>query len=547
MIEPNNQTRRPRLLILSMVHRNALATALGREGWQVIASRRFDDAAVRLGEVDVAGVIVDLRDDASSGLSAIQVLAGQASVLAIVPGRDVRLISAAIDAGASCYLTTPFPPAELAQAARLIGGARPMIEATRPPPTILDGDAANEAIERRLSSGPVSALLIAATRFGTVNAAFGRGVGDELLGVVAQRIAAAVREADPAAFVARVSGAEFAVLVDPALGVALAHEIVARLDRPFMAGGHIVAIGCRIGVVESMGGEEPAATMRRASAALAEARASDGSPVRAVLASDRDGALFDASLEADLRRALDDDEIDLVFQPQVSIASGRIVGVEALARWRHPVHGELGAVTLFAVAARSDYLATLSAHVQRRALELAQAWPAVLSALRLSINLTAADVALPGFVESFLAMVDTTGFPRARLTIEVTESGLMDDLETASAVLAALRSQGCRVAIDDFGTGYSSLAYLKALPLDYLKIDKQLAQDIDGTARDRIVVRGIIDMARSLGLAVVAEGVETEAQMALLAAAGCNYIQGYLFAEPLSVDELADFVAVVSA
>jgi EAL domain-containing protein (putative c-di-GMP-specific phosphodiesterase class I) len=143
----------------------------------------------------------------------------------------------------------------------------------------------------------------------------------------------------------------------------------------------------------------------------------------------------------------------------------------------------------------------------------------------------------------FLDRVDSSGFPRTRLTVEITESGLIDDLAAAAGLLATLRGAGCRVAIDDFGTGYSSLAYLKALPLDYLKIDKRLAQDIAGTARDRVVVRGVIEMARSLGLAVIAEGVETPEQLDLLAKEGCNYYQGFLCAEALSSEALAALVA----
>jgi EAL domain-containing protein (putative c-di-GMP-specific phosphodiesterase class I) len=236
-----------------------------------------------------------------------------------------------------------------------------------------------------------------------------------------------------------------------------------------------------------------------------------------------------------LRNALDRDEIEMLFQPQVSVTSGKIIGVEALARWQHPVHGELGAATLFAVAEQSDYLLALSQHIQQRAAAQAAAWPESLSKLRMAVNVTSQDIGRAGFSENFLAMIDASGFPRARLTVEITESGLIEDLNAAATLLASLRAGGCRVAIDDFGTGYSSLAYLKALPLDYLKIDKKLAQDIAGSTRDRIVVRGVIDMARSLGLAVIAEGVETEEQLSLLAREGCNYYQGFLCGEPLDV------------
>ncbi len=529
---------------MSSVNRNALVTALSRGGWQVVGARGFDKPLERVAETGAAGVIVDLRDDAMSGLAAIRELAGQALVLAVVPGRDIKWITAAVDAGATHYLTSPFPQVELAQAVRLIvggtmqGRAASSVEGG----VILDGSKATSEIERRLKAGRVSALLVAATRFEAVNAAYGREVGDELLGAVAQRIAGAVREADPTATIARVSGAEFAVLVPQGRGEALAADICIRVDRPFMIGGQIVAIGCRIGVVESAVGEDSVGLLRRASLALAEARMSGTSAVRAIGADDDGEALFDATLETDLRRALDDQEIEVLFQPQIEVSSGKMIGVEALARWRHPDHGDLGAATLFAVAGRSDYLVTLSQHVQHRALATAAAWPVALSELRLAINLTANDIAMAGFAESFLATVDASGFPRARLTVEITESGLIDNLERAADVFATLRAGGVRVAIDDFGTGYSSLAWLKALPLDYLKIDKDLAQDIAGTTRDRIVVRGVIDMARSLGLAVVAEGVETEEQLALLAAEGCNYWQGFLFSEAVGVDGLLELV-----
>ena len=193
---------------------------------------------------------------------------------------------------------------------------------------------------------------------------------------------------------------------------------------------------------------------------------------------------------------------------------------------------------MFAAAQRADLEIGLADHIQQLALTLAAQWPAVLSNLRLSLNLTAADIARPGFADLFLDRVDLSGFRRTQLTLEITESGLIEDLGSAAALLSLLRGAGCRTAIDDFGTGYSSLAYLKALPLDYLKIDKKLAQDITGSARDRIVVRGVIDMARSLGLTVIAEGVETQAQLDGLATEGCQIYQGFLCAEPLTVPAL---------
>ena len=181
----------------------------------------------------------------------------------------------------------------------------------------------------------------------------------------------------------------------------------------------------------------------------------------------------------------------------------------------------------------------LSEQVHRQVLAEVAAWPPALANLRVAFNLTAADLARPGFVDTLLGQIDASGVARARLTLEVTETELMTDLDSAAAALRALQEAGCRTAIDDFGTGYSSLAYLAALPVDYLKLDRSLTQAIVGSRRRQVVARAAIDMARSLGVAVVAEGVETEEQRAELARAGCAFYQGFLLAPPLSGGELA--------
>jgi EAL domain-containing protein (putative c-di-GMP-specific phosphodiesterase class I) len=343
-----------------------------------------------------------------------------------------------------------------------------------------------------------------------------------------------------------VAGAEFAVLLAAPTslneGRFLAGQLVEAIGRPFLSGDHVITLGSRAGVVASEPDDDPAALLRRGSAALAEAKSGEGGPVRVL---DPEAAQDEARgdrLEIDLRRALDKDEIEILFQPQVSIASRRIVGVEALARWRHPQFGELGAATLFGVAERSDYLVQLSDHVQRKAVAAAASWPEPLVVLRLSVNITAADIVRPDFAQHFLRLVAESGFDPGRLTVEVTESGLIEDLAAAATLLGQLRAGGLRVAIDDFGTGYSSLAYLKALPLDYLKIDKRLVEDIGGSPRDQVVVRSVIDMSRSLGLEVIAEGVETEEQLALLAREGCTLYQGFLCAPPLETEALAALV-----
>ncbi|HEY0446839.1 MAG TPA: EAL domain-containing protein [Allosphingosinicella sp.] len=425
---------------------------------------------------------------------------------------------------------------------------------TRDPMTGLrDGRAARAWIDEQLaargSAEPAAVvLLLAVSRFDTINAAFGRTTGDAVLQAAARRIERLVDADLKRRMVARLAGAEFAVLLaaPTSLGEGrfLAGQLVEAIGRPFMSGDHVITLGCRVGVVASGGGDDASTLLRRASAALAEAKTADAGRIRVLDAGAQSNAEVDDRLEVDLRRALDKDEIEILFQPIVSATSGRIEGAEALARWRHPQFGELGAITLFSVAERSDYLIQLSDHVQRKAVAAAAAWPDALARIRLSVNITAADIVRPGFASQFIAMIEESGFDAGRITVEVTESGLIEDLNAAAYLLAQLREGGLRVAIDDFGTGYSSLAYLKALPLDYLKIDKRLCEDITGSPRDRIVVRGVIDMARSLGLGVIAEGVESQEQLDLLAQEGCTLYQGYLCSPPV---ESAAFAGLIAA
>lgn len=411
-----------------------------------------------------------------------------------------------------------------------------------------DGHGARRWIEARLAAGQGPILVvIGLSRFDMVNAAFGRSVGDAIIRSVARRIERLASAGNGRRrLIARLAGAEFAIgLPDPATldeAELLSGELLEAIGRPFVAGGHVVTLNARVGIATTEpGGGDAGDLLRHASLALADARDGETARVRVFTEGEQSRQAEERRLELDLRLALDEDRIEILWQPQVSVPTGRIVGVEALARWRHPLLGELGAEALFAAAERSDYLIELSNHVQRKAIGIAAAWTGVLATLRVAVNVTAADIAEPGFSARILALASESGL-RDRLTIEVTESGLMEDLAAAADLLAGLRSGGLRVAIDDFGTGYSSLAYLKALPLDTIKIDRRLAQDIAGSPRDRIVVRSVIDMGRSLGLSVVAEGVETEEQLTLLARAGCNIYQGFLCAPPVDVRTLEGLV-----
>jgi EAL domain-containing protein (putative c-di-GMP-specific phosphodiesterase class I) len=233
-------------------------------------------------------------------------------------------------------------------------------------------------------------------------------------------------------------------------------------------------------------------------------------------------------------------QIQVVFQPQIDPATGEVEGAEALARWDRVA----GAEQLFARAAAAGLSERLSRLVQHKALRAAAAWEGPLRRLRISINLLAEDIGEEGYVDWLLDEVQAVGIDPKRVTIEITEHVLLSDLDAVGGRLERLRDAGFKVALDDFGTGYASLAYLGSLPLDALKIDRGLIAKIGTSERDRIVVRSIFGLARELGLAVIVEGVESTAQLVLLAEWGCDLYQGFIGAGALDEMELSRFVAV---
>ncbi|KQU55671.1 hypothetical protein ASG67_05905 [Sphingomonas sp. Leaf339] len=479
--------------------------------------------------------LVDARGRAHAALAEVRSRARHGETLLVLTD-DAAIADDFLNAGAFAFLAAPRDEAEIAVALRYARRAGMM---ERRELADVEGDDAARVqdwlAQQVTAKRPCALIVVALSRLDLVNAAHGRDRVDAATAQIAGRIMTA---AGPHAFVIRVGGARFLVGLGGDWHPALA-AIGTALARPFDVDGGPMLLGNRVGVAEHEGGEDVDTLVRRAGDALAQARISDGATTR--VAGPEDAGSLD-ELAADLHHAITGGDIGIVFQPQVEIASGCIVGVEALARWEHPRLGPLGADTLFAAADRADLGIALSDHIQQLTLARAARWPRVLDALRLSLNLTAADVARAGFARLFLDRVDASGFPRGRLTVEITETGMIQELDRAASILTELRGAGCRIAIDDFGTGYSSLAYLKALPLDYLKIDKALARDITGNPRDRVVVRGVIEIARALGLAVIAEGVETPQQLALLAAEGCGWYQGFLRSGALDETALAAMV-----
>ena len=389
----------------------------------------------------------------------------------------------------------------------------------------------------------LTAITAAPTSFEIVNAAYGRQTGDQLVDAIDDRLSGALIEFRSAAVR---SGATFTIVVagDAQVGDAAVDAVERALEHPFAIGNETILLGARIGVARMSGDEPLEHLLRRAAEALAHARSSEGATTR--IAADGSGVPL-AALAADLHRAIERHEIDVRFQPQVNLIDGRIVGVEALARWHHPRLGEVGAETLLAAADRAGLGVALSDHVQALALRRAVEWPDALSRMRVAVNVTATDLSRTPFVSRFLARVHEAGIAPGRVTAEVTEGAMIDNLHAAGTALAALRAAGCRVALDDFGTGYSSLSYVATLPLDYLKIDRSLTQAAVGDARNRVVLQGVLGIAEGLGLETIAEGVETDAQRLMLAARGCTLYQGFLCAGPLDDAGLIELVRAADA
>jgi hypothetical protein len=404
-----------------------------------------------------------------------------------------------------------------------------------------EASAARAWLDRACREGRgVQAMLIGLNRLQAVNLAFGKGGGDHALAEVARRIGHVVAEApnsgepDSKPLVARVAGGAFLVASSAPvsrerwewLGQALARAIA----RPVMVGAGSVRLLPRIALLRGQPGEPGAALLDRLDQALAQLQR--GATRRLLWADGRHPARrrSAARLEADLIAALGGNEIAVLYQPQFRVADGTLAGAEALARWEHPVIGRIGAETLLAVAERADQMAPLGSAIRRTALAGAAAWPAP---LRLSLNVTAEDFALPDFAQGLLAATHEAGFAPDRLTIEITEQSLIADFGACARALRRLADQGVAVALDDFGTGFSNFRTLKALPLDTLKLDRSLVRDVAQDPRDRAILAAMTAMARALSLTVVAEGVEDEAQLAVLAEEGVDLFQGFLRSGPV--------------
>jgi diguanylate cyclase (GGDEF)-like protein len=411
------------------------------------------------------------------------------------------------------------------------------------PNHVLFADRTDHALARARRDGSrVAVLLVDGDRFKMVNDSLGREAGDELLTTIASRVQTAVRESDT---VARLAADAFGVLCESVHGdadaVGLAERIAAAVREPVQVAGQELWVTVSTGVVVSADATEtPAELLSHAEAAMYRAKESGRGRIVLYDELTRGDSVDRLKLETDLRRALEREELTLVYQPIVDLRDGRTRCVEALLRWTHPERGPIGPDVFIPVAEETGLIVDIGRWVLETAAVQVAAWQHTQPGARglgVTVNVSGRQLAHPSLVADVERVIRETGIADGTLGLEITESVLMDEAG-AVPVLEALRACGARLSLDDFGTGYSSLSYLKRFPLDTLKIDRSFVSGLGAEREDKALVATIVSMAGTLGLDVVAEGVETVEQLRRLRELGCDRAQGYLLAKPLPPGDL---------
>jgi diguanylate cyclase (GGDEF)-like protein len=387
----------------------------------------------------------------------------------------------------------------------------------------------------------VAVMFVDLDRFKLINDTLGHRIGDLLLIEVAHRLRRCVRESD---IVARLGGDEFIValvgLATATDAAAVASKILAALSEGYFVGGHALYSSASLGIgVFPEDGRDAETLMRNADTAMYHAKERGRNNLQFFTAAMNQAAAERLAIERDLREALGNSEFELHYQPQIRVADGEDSGVEALIRWRHPERGLVSPTSFIPAAEECGLIGSIGDWVLREACRQLAEWRQQgLRGVHVSINVSAHQLRSPEFVDSVVAALAANKLGEGDIELEVTESVAMADPQLAIRQLSALRAKGVRIAIDDFGTGYSSLAYLKLLPIKVLKLDRTFVRDIETDANDAAISAATLALAHSLGLSVVAEGVENEAQRTFLTRHGCDYLQGFLLGRPQMPVEL---------
>ncbi len=395
--------------------------------------------------------------------------------------------------------------------------------------------------QARRKGTSVGVLFLDLDHFKKVNDSLGHPVGDRLLQLVAERLSAFVREEDT---VARLGGDELTIVLGSLDGVrsaeTVAQGILTELSEPFHLEGRDLFVSASLGIsIYPQDGRDATVLLKNADAAMYMAKSEGRNRYHFYSQELTSMACESLALETDLYRALEREELVLHFQPQVSLQSGEVVGVEALVRWRHPDMGLVSPAKFIPLAEENGLIGAIGKWVLRTACAQAKTWQNQgLTPLRIAVNLSGRQLAQSDIVQEVHDVLQSTGLEPAYLELELTEGSVMKQADRAANTLDALRELGTTIAIDDFGTGYSSLGYLKRFPVDRLKIDRTFVGDIPQNANDVALAKAVVALGHSLNLSVIAEGVETEAQRELLASIGCDEMQGFLYSAPRTANEL---------
>ena len=397
---------------------------------------------------------------------------------------------------------------------------------------------AREQAGRRGAGRRVALILLDLDRFKVVNESLGHAAGDMLLAQVAQRLLGAARTTDT---VARLGSDEFGILLGPVRSLREAERVAARIEAaigvPFDLDGVELSVGASLGIAAASGAaHQPLDLLKQAEIALHRAKAD---PIRKTILFDPEmhaQTLDRATMEHDLRRALERSELRLHYQPLVELGTGTVIGVEALLRWEHPTRGLVPPLAFIPLAEETGLILPIGRWVLDTACHTVREWqrrfPAA-SRLAVSVNLSARQFAESGLIGDVATILDHTGLHPSLLELEITESVVMDQSEASVERLRGLRALGVKLVLDDFGTGYSSLSYLRRLPLDTIKVDRSFVMGLGSDPADLPIIQAVVSLAHGLGIDVVAEGIETFEQLASLRELDCDRGQGYWFSRPL--------------
>lgn len=407
---------------------------------------------------------------------------------------------------------------------------------------------ASEVEEARRMNNKLAVVVLDLDRFKYINDSWGHEIGDLILVEAAKRIRQSIREDD---LIARIGGDEFTILLsdfkEDATVIGIAERIQSLFKEPFHIMGETHAISCSIGIaVYPRDGADTSELLSRADTALFNVKETGRRGYALFTPEMETRSLERILMENEMRKAIENEQFHLQFQPKINFLRREMVGMEALIRWEHPELGLISPGRFIPLAEETKLIVQIGKWVMQHSCEHNKLWQqAGFPLVRVSVNVSVKQLMEPDFVSMVQSILSETGLDAQWLEIEVTESAFVD-VENAAFILREISNLGVHISVDDFGTGYSSFSYLKELPVDTLKIDKTFIDDIDTNEESRAIVKAVLTVAETLGLEVVAEGVEKEEQLAILIEDGCNQIQGYLFSKPLNPDDFEAYLKTSS-